>query len=66
MAAGEDGELYSVRTSIEAGGRPTSSDGLQTFGNVRALARYVMIEAVPATGGKIGINEVDNIESRFS
>lgn len=58
MAAGESGVFSSVRTGLGAGGRPSSSDGLATFGGVRALARYVKIEAVPASGGQIVINEV--------
>lgn len=58
MAAGEFGSFAPVRTGLEAGGRPLSGDGLATFGGVRALARYVKIEAVPASGGTITINEV--------
>lgn len=58
MAAGEPGIFSPVRLGLEAGGRPQSDDGLSTFGGVRALARYVKIEAVPASGGKIAINEV--------
>ncbi|CAM9212730.1 unnamed protein product, partial [Laminaria digitata] len=57
MAAGESGVYFTVRTGIEAGGRPLGSDGLQTFGGVRALARYVKIQAVPASGGSIVISE---------
>ena len=57
LAAGESGEFTAVREGIEAGGRPVGSDGLQTFGGVRALARYVKIEAVPIAGGVIGLNE---------
>ena len=56
-AAGEAGVFDSVRSDIEAGGRPVGSDGLQTFGGVRALARYVKIEATPSIGGTIGITE---------
>ncbi|CAN0345395.1 unnamed protein product, partial [Ascophyllum nodosum] len=56
-AAGEAGVFYSVRTDIEAGGRLVGSDGLQTFGGVRALARYVKIEVTPSIGGTIGITE---------
>ena len=56
-AAGEAGVFYSVRTDIEAGGRSVYSDGLQTFGGVRALARYVKIEVTPSIGGTIGITE---------
>ena len=62
MAAGESGELFSVREGIAADDRPVGSDGLQTFGGVRALARYVKIEAVPATGGTIGINEASLLD----
>lgn len=57
MAAGESGEFFSVREGITADDRPVGGDGLQTFGGVRALARYVKIVAVPASGGSIGINE---------
>eukprot|EP00904_Undaria_pinnatifida_P008260 jgi/Undpi1/4564/HiC_scaffold_18.g07918.m1 len=57
MAAGESGEFFSVRDGITADGRPAGSDGLQTFGGVRALARFVKIVAVPANGGNLGINE---------
>lgn len=57
MAAGESGEFFSVREGITADDRPVGGDGLQTFGGVRALARYVKIEAVPASGGSVGINE---------
>lgn len=57
MAAGESGVYSMVRSGIEAGGRPVGADGLQTFGGVRALARYVKIQAVPASGGSIVINE---------
>lgn len=47
-----------VATITEAGERPAASDGLQTYGGVRALARYVKIRAVPASGGMISFNEV--------
>lgn len=57
MTAGESGIFSTAREGIEAGGRPVGSDGLQTFGGIRALARYVKIEVVPPTGGSIVINE---------
>ena len=57
MAAGESGIYSPVRSGVEAGGRPLGADGLQTFGGVRALARYVKVEAVPSSGGSIVINE---------
>lgn len=60
MAADESGVFSSVKSGIEAGGRPLGSDGLQTFGGIRSLARYVKIVAVPSSGGKIGINEASN------
>ena len=62
-AAGENGVFSRVRTGLkaEAGGRPLGNDGLQTFGGVRALARYVKIEAAPAEGGRIDINEASPI-----
>lgn len=62
--AGENGVFSPVRTGLkaEAGGRPLGSDGLQTFGGVRALARYVRIEAVPAEVGSIGINEASQMK----
>lgn len=56
-AAGESGIFSSVREGIEAGGHPVGSDGLQTFGGVRAVARYVQIEVVPSSGGMIVINK---------
>lgn len=56
-AAGEDGVFFSVKTGIEAGGRPIGGDGLQTFGAVRALARYIKIEVVPASSGAVTISE---------
>ncbi|CAM9914395.1 unnamed protein product, partial [Hapterophycus canaliculatus] len=42
-------------------GRPLGSDGMQTFGGVRAFARYVKIEVVvpPSSGGKVVINEME-------
>ena len=58
MTAGESGVFSSVRTGIEAGGRPVGSDGFQTFGGIRAVARYVKIEVVPPSGGSVVINEV--------
>lgn len=61
MAAGEDGVFFPVKAGIETGGRPSGSDGLQTFGGVRALARFVKIEALPASGGVITINEARTI-----
>ena len=57
MAAGSSGVYSTVREGIVAGGRPVGSDGLQTFGGVRALARYVKIEVVPSSGESIIINE---------
>eukprot|EP00904_Undaria_pinnatifida_P008259 jgi/Undpi1/4563/HiC_scaffold_18.g07917.m1 len=59
MAAGSSGVYSTVREGIVAGGRPVGSDGLQTFGGVRALARYVKIEVVPSSGESIIINEVE-------
>ena len=47
----------SVRTGIEAGGRPAGSHGLQTFGGMRAVARYVKIVAMPVAGGMISFKE---------
>lgn len=57
MTAGEPSIFSTVRTGIGAGGRPVGSDGFQTFGGVRALARYVKIEVRPPIGGNIVINE---------
>lgn len=59
MAAGESGVFFPVRLGIEADGRTPNSDGLQTFGGMLAVARYVKIEVVPSSGGSIVINEVD-------
>lgn len=61
MTAGEFDSFSPVRTGLKAGSRPLSSDGLATFGGVRALARYVKVEAVPASGGTITINEVRHL-----
>ncbi|CAN0010264.1 unnamed protein product, partial [Ectocarpus fasciculatus] len=61
-AAGESGVFSAVRTGLEAdpAGRPLGADGLQTFGSVRAMARYVKIAVtVPASGGSIAISEVE-------
>lgn len=58
LVAGESGVFSSVSTGLKAGGRPSTSDGLQTFGGVRALARYVKLEVVPVSGGTVVINEV--------
>ncbi|CAN0223077.1 unnamed protein product, partial [Pylaiella littoralis] len=63
MAAGDSGVFSSVKSGIEAGGRPLGSHGLQTFGGMRTLARYVKIVAMPSSGGKIGINEASNMQS---
>lgn len=60
MAAGESGVYSMLRAGIEAGGRPLGADGLQTFGGLRALARYVKIEVVPANGGRIGVNKASS------
>ena len=60
LAAGESGVFSTVREGVEAGGRLVESDGLQTFGGVRALARYVQIEVVPASGGVVVINEASS------
>ena len=57
MTAGESGIFSTVRAGVEAGGRPVGSDGLQTFGGIRALARYVKIGVIPPSGGGIVINE---------
>ncbi|CAM9500688.1 unnamed protein product [Scytosiphon promiscuus] len=65
MTAGESGVFSPVvrAAAIEADptGRPLGSDGLQTFGAVRALARYVKIEVVvPTSGsGKVVISEME-------
>lgn len=61
MAAGESGVFSAVRTGLETdpAGRPLGTDGLQTFGGVRAMARYVKLGVtVPASGGTIAISEV--------
>ncbi|CAM9499220.1 unnamed protein product [Ectocarpus sp. 4 AP-2014] len=62
MAAGESGVFSAVRTGLEAdpAGRPLGTDGLQTFGGVRAMARYVKLGVtVPTSGGTIAISEVE-------
>lgn len=64
LAAGESGEFYAVRLGVEAGGRTPDADGFQTFGGVCAVARYVKIEAVPASGGAIVISEASRLVLR--
>ena len=56
--AGVDGVFSSVLSGVSAGTRDSSLEGLQTFGGVRALARYVKIEGVPGSGGEFSISEV--------
>lgn len=56
--AGVDGKFRSVMSGVAAGVRGASLEGLQTFGGVRKLARYVKIEGVPGSGGKFSISEV--------
>ncbi len=61
MAASDLGPspaFFPIKSGLEAGGRPVGDDGLQTYGGLLALARYVKIQVVPAIGGKIGLNEV--------
>lgn len=60
MTAGEPGVFTTVRTGNDAGGRPVGSDGLQTFGGVRALARYVKIEVTAPSGGNVVISQASN------
>lgn len=58
-AAPENGVYSAVLVGATAGQRADSTGtGLQTFGGVRALARYIMVEAVPASGGSIAMSEV--------
>ncbi|CAM9820075.1 unnamed protein product, partial [Ectocarpus sp. 12 AP-2014] len=62
MTAGESGVFSAVRTGREAdpAGRPLGTDGLQTFGGIRAMARYVKLGVtVPTSGGTIAISEVE-------
>ena len=56
--AGVDGVFSSVLSGVSAGTRDSSLEGLQTFGGVRALARYVKIEGVPGSGGEFSISKV--------
>lgn len=56
--AGADGVFSSVLSGVTAGPRDSSLEGLQTFGGVWALARYVKIEGVPGNGGEFAITEV--------
>ena len=64
LTAGEFDSFSPVRTNLKAGSRPPSSDGLATFGGVRALARYVKVEVVPPSGGDVTINEVRHVVCR--
>ena len=59
--AGADGIFTSVLSGVTAGLRDSSLEGLQTFGGVRALARYVKIEGVPGIGGEFSISEVCSV-----
>lgn len=65
LAAGESGEFYTVRMGVEAGGRTPDVNGFQTFGGVRAVARYVKIEALPASGGAVVISEASRLVLRY-
>lgn len=56
--AGADGIFSSVLAGVTAGVRDSSLEGLQTFGALRKLARYVKIEGVPGGGGMFSISEV--------
>lgn len=59
--AGADGVFSSVLSGETAGPRDASIQGLQTFGGVRKLARYVKIEGVPGSGGEFSISEVCSV-----
>ena len=59
--AGVDGIFSSVLSGATAGPRDASLEGLQTFGGLRELARYVKIEGVPGSGGEFSISEVYSI-----
>lgn len=59
--AGVDGIFSSVLAGATAGPRDASLDGLQTFGGIRKLARYVKIEGVPGSGGDFSISEVCSV-----
>lgn len=56
--AGVDKKFSSVLSGVTAGLRDSSLQGLQTFGGVRTLARFVMIEGIPGSGGNFSISEV--------
>lgn len=59
FAAGDSGIFSSVLMGVKAGRRAASTGtGLQTFGDARALARYIKIETVPANGSAIALSEV--------
>eukprot|EP00904_Undaria_pinnatifida_P002876 jgi/Undpi1/1258/HiC_scaffold_109.g14172.m1 len=57
--AGVDGIFSSALSEVAAGPRDSSIEGLQTFGGIRTLSRYVKIEGVPASGGQFSISEVE-------
>eukprot|EP00904_Undaria_pinnatifida_P006174 jgi/Undpi1/2687/HiC_scaffold_14.g06065.m1 len=57
--AGANGIFEEVLSGVTAGQRDASVEGLQTFGGVYQLARYVKIEGVPGSGGEFSISEVD-------
>ena len=56
--AGVDGIFSSALSGVAAGPRDSSIEGLQTFGGVRTLSRYVKIEGIPGSGGQFSISEV--------
>ena len=56
--AGANGIFDEVLSGVTAGQRDASVEGLQTFGGVYQLARYVKIEGVPGSGGEFSISEV--------
>lgn len=56
--SGANGVFSSVLSGATAGPRDASLEGLQTFGGMRTLARYVKIEGIPGSGGEFSISEV--------
>lgn len=61
FSAGADGIFSSLLPGMTAGVRDSALEGLQTFGGVRTLARYIKIEGVPGSGGEFSISEVGSV-----
>lgn len=51
-------DIEPILQGAKAGARDPSIEGLQTFGDVRGLARVVTIIGIVGSGGKFSISEV--------